>query len=153
MISEVSSLEHETRDDSVEDGVEIAEALLASAEGFEVVNSLGDYRIIKANGDSSSFCTVNRGVEKDLAFDLCLCHGEIIYKMFLNYLFINISFYKRRLQVESRYVGGIINLSQSANRTLTLGGSAIDRLIQSYKVILFIENTGVYYQACDFGFR
>ncbi len=39
---EVAALEHEVRDDAVERGALIAEALLAGAEGTEVLGGLGD---------------------------------------------------------------------------------------------------------------
>ena len=38
----VTALQHELRDDAVELGVLVAEALLASAEGTEVLDGLGD---------------------------------------------------------------------------------------------------------------
>lgn len=39
---EVTTLKHEIRDDTVELGAGVAEALLASAEGAEVLDGLGD---------------------------------------------------------------------------------------------------------------
>ena len=39
---EVTTLEHEVRDDTVELGARVAEALLASAESTEVLDGLGD---------------------------------------------------------------------------------------------------------------
>jgi hypothetical protein len=39
---EVTALEHELRDDAVELGARVAEALLARAEGTEVLDGLGD---------------------------------------------------------------------------------------------------------------
>jgi hypothetical protein len=39
---EVTTLEHEVRDDTVELGARVAEALLASAESAEVLDGLGD---------------------------------------------------------------------------------------------------------------
>lgn len=39
---EVTALKHELRDDTVEPGAGIAEALLAGAEGAEVLGGLGD---------------------------------------------------------------------------------------------------------------
>ena len=42
---EVASLTHEVGDDAVEAGALVAEALLAGAEGTEVLSSLGDHVI------------------------------------------------------------------------------------------------------------
>ena len=42
---EVSSLTHEVGDDAVEAGALVAEALLSSAQGTEVLSSLGDHVI------------------------------------------------------------------------------------------------------------
>lgn len=52
---EVTTLEHEIRDDTVEDGVLVAKALLASAEGTEVLGGLGndiakEFKLNSANG-------------------------------------------------------------------------------------------------------
>lgn len=40
--SEITTLEHELRDDTVELGARVSEALLASAQSTEVLDSLGD---------------------------------------------------------------------------------------------------------------
>jgi len=52
--SEVTALQHELRDDSVERGPFVAEALLAGAEGTEVLGSLGDYIVVEIEVDSTS---------------------------------------------------------------------------------------------------
>ena len=47
---EVSSLTHEVGDDTVEAGALVAEALLSSAQGTEVLGSLGDHVIAELSG-------------------------------------------------------------------------------------------------------
>ena len=42
MVGEVTALEHEVVNDAVEDAASVAVAFLASAEGTEVLGSLGD---------------------------------------------------------------------------------------------------------------
>jgi hypothetical protein len=54
---EVTSLEHELRDDAVESRASISETLLAGAKSTEVLSSLWDYIIVE--------------VEVDAAFLLC----------------------------------------------------------------------------------
>ena len=44
------SLTHEVRNDAVEAGALVAEALLSSAEGAEVLGSLGDHVIAELTG-------------------------------------------------------------------------------------------------------
>lgn len=52
-VGEVSSLEHELRDDSVENGSLVAESLLSSAESSEVLSGLRNDIWSKLEGDSS----------------------------------------------------------------------------------------------------
>jgi hypothetical protein len=52
--SEVTTLQHELRDDAVERRALVAEALLAGAESTEVLGSLGDYIIVEIEVDASS---------------------------------------------------------------------------------------------------
>ena len=47
---EISSLTHEVGDDTVEAGALVAKALLSSAEGAEVLGSLGDHVIAELAG-------------------------------------------------------------------------------------------------------
>ena len=47
---EVASLTHEVGDDTVEAGALVAEALLSSAQGTEVLGSLGDHVIAELSG-------------------------------------------------------------------------------------------------------
>lgn len=55
---EVSTLKHEVRDDAVERGALVAEALLASAESTEVLSGLGDDVIKQVEGDATGLgCT------------------------------------------------------------------------------------------------
>lgn len=50
---EVTTLEHELGDDAVELGVLVAEALLASAEGAEVLDRLGDDIVVELEVDAA----------------------------------------------------------------------------------------------------
>ena len=49
----VTTLEHEVRDDTVEAGAAVAEAVLASAELPEVPSSLGDDLVEEVEGDAA----------------------------------------------------------------------------------------------------
>jgi len=76
---EVTALEHEAGDDSVEGAALEAEALLASAEGSEVLGGLGDDVVVEGEVDSLRLWrgTVGLGVlhiEEDVLRHLgCLC--------------------------------------------------------------------------------
>jgi len=50
---EVTTLEHELRDDTVELGAGVAEALLASAESAEVLSGLGDNVVVESEVDAA----------------------------------------------------------------------------------------------------
>lgn len=50
---EVTTLKHEVRDDAVEGGALVAEALLAGAEGTEVLGGLGDDVVEQVEGDAA----------------------------------------------------------------------------------------------------
>ena len=50
---EVTTLEHELRDDTVEGGALVAEALLTSAESSEVLSGLGDNIVEEVEGDTT----------------------------------------------------------------------------------------------------
>eukprot|EP01137_Pigoraptor_chileana_P018077 Opistho-2@77026 len=69
-VGEVTTLDHEVLDDTVENGSLVAEALLASAEGDEVLNGLGDGGTVKANDNTTSGLASNRNVEENLVGDL-----------------------------------------------------------------------------------
>ena len=94
VVGEVSSLEHELGDDSVEAWSGIAEALLTSAESSEVLSSLGDYVLVEFEGDSACGSSVNG----DVKIALGVGFGHQVYGKILNifwiYHHINISFYK-----------------------------------------------------------
>ncbi len=69
--SEVSSLEHEVGDHSVEDGVlemkglaALAHSLLASAQGSEILSCLGNCVSEKLHDDSAGWLVTNSDVEK-----------------------------------------------------------------------------------------
>jgi hypothetical protein len=51
---EVTALEHELGDDAVELGARVAEALLARAEGAEVLDRLGDDVVVELKVDAAS---------------------------------------------------------------------------------------------------
>jgi hypothetical protein len=51
---EVTTLEHELRDDTVELGAGVAEALLASAESAEVLSGLGDNVVVEGEVDAAA---------------------------------------------------------------------------------------------------
>jgi hypothetical protein len=53
---EVTTLEHEVRDDSVEGRALVTEALLASAESAEVLGGLGDDVIVEVEVDATILC-------------------------------------------------------------------------------------------------
>lgn len=50
---EVTTLEHELRDDAVESGALVAEALLASAESTEVLDGLRDGLVVEVEVDAT----------------------------------------------------------------------------------------------------
>ena len=54
--SEVTTLQHELRNDSVELAALVAEALLACAESAEVLGRLGDYIVVELEVDSCFLC-------------------------------------------------------------------------------------------------
>lgn len=60
---EVTALEHEIRDDTMETGAGVAEALFASAKSTEILSGLGNDVVVKVEFDSTSlFCDdVSRG--------------------------------------------------------------------------------------------
>ena len=51
--SKVTTLEHELRDDTVELGARVAEALLTRAQGAEVLGCFGDDVVIEVEIDAS----------------------------------------------------------------------------------------------------
>jgi hypothetical protein len=53
VIGEVTTLEHEVGDDTVERRSSVAESLLPSAEGAEVLGCLGDYIVVKLKLDTA----------------------------------------------------------------------------------------------------
>mmetsp|Transcript_7958 Transcript_7958/g.9232 ORF Transcript_7958/g.9232 Transcript_7958/m.9232 type:complete len:221 (-) Transcript_7958:115-777(-) len=73
---EITSLKHEVGDDSVEDGVLvvkrlalIAHALLAGAQGAEVLYRLGNSVAVKTHSNPAFWLVVNQDVEVDRARD------------------------------------------------------------------------------------
>ena len=52
---EITTLEHEGWDDTMERAALVAKALLSSAESTEVLGSLGDYIIVELEVDAGGF--------------------------------------------------------------------------------------------------
>lgn len=52
---EITTLEHEGWDDTMERAALVAKALLSSAESTEVLGSLGDYIIVEFEVDAGGF--------------------------------------------------------------------------------------------------
>jgi len=67
VVGKVSTLAHESRDDSVEGGSLVSETLLTSAQSPEVFSSLGDYIRSKLHDNSAEGCSISRDVEKYLS--------------------------------------------------------------------------------------
>jgi hypothetical protein len=65
---EVTTLEHELGDDTVELGAGVAEALLASAESAEVLSGLGDNIIVEGEVDAAG-----AGCERGMSVRDSLC--------------------------------------------------------------------------------
>lgn len=53
MVGEVTALEHEVGDDTVERRSSVAESLLASAKSAEVLSCLGDYITVKLENNAA----------------------------------------------------------------------------------------------------
>lgn len=97
-IGEVSSLEHELRNHSVEDGALVAEAFFASAQGSEVFGSIGHDVLVELDDDPTSGFASNRHVEEDARVAgvrgiVGVRHVEIIidrilFKFDLNYVVV-----------------------------------------------------------------
>jgi len=69
-LGEVTALDHELLDDTVEGRPFIAESLLSSREGAEVLGGLGDGLAIEANDDAANGLVALRNVEVHLVGDL-----------------------------------------------------------------------------------
>lgn len=65
VVSEITTLDHEVRDDSVESGSCIAEALFTSAESAEVFSSLGNI-VVELEDDALGSSVADSDVEVDL---------------------------------------------------------------------------------------
>lgn len=68
---EVTALQHELGDNSVEDGVGVAEALLTSAESSEVLGGLGDNVVVELELDSAEGLAVSGDVKVNLVGHCC----------------------------------------------------------------------------------
>lgn len=60
---EITALEHEVGDDTVEGRALVAVAMLASRELAEVGGSLGDYIVVELEGDAAGLGAVNGDIE------------------------------------------------------------------------------------------
>lgn len=70
---EVTTLEHELRDDAVEGRAGVTEALLASAESAEVLSGLGDNVVVEVEVDAAGLLCWGRGdVSSDVTAGLLL---------------------------------------------------------------------------------
>lgn len=69
-IGKVTALDHELLDDTVEGRTLIAEALLASGEGAEVLSGLGDSLAVETNDDAAQRFIALLNVEVDFVGDL-----------------------------------------------------------------------------------
>jgi|SRR5690242_11783256 len=70
---EITALDHEVLDNTMEGRALIAEALLAGSEGTEVLSGLGDGLAVEANGDTAEFFIAVGDIEVDL---LLLVHCD-----------------------------------------------------------------------------
>lgn len=80
--SEITTLDHELLDDTVETAALVTEwfaglalPLLAGAEGAEVVCGLGDYIVVQLKGDATFLLVADCDVEVDTGALLFFCHG------------------------------------------------------------------------------
>lgn len=80
--SKVAALDHELLDDSVESATLVvqrlavlAQALLARAQGAEVLGRLGDDIVVQLEGDAALGLIADGHVEEDVAALLGLCRG------------------------------------------------------------------------------
>ena len=69
-LGEVTTLDHELLDDTVEGRALVTEALLASGESAEVLSGLGDGLAIEADDDAAEGLVALLNVEVDLVGDL-----------------------------------------------------------------------------------
>lgn len=70
---EVSTLQHELGDDSVEDGVGVTKALLAGAQSSEVLGGLGHLVGKQLKVDLADGLAANRDLEKHSGVGHCVC--------------------------------------------------------------------------------
>ena len=73
LLLEVATLEHEPLDDAVEDGVLVAEAVLAGAQLLEVLDSLWLRLAEEANDDAARWLTVHGDIKVHF-----VGHGEVL---------------------------------------------------------------------------
>lgn len=74
-LGEVTTLDHEVLDDTVEGGTLVAETLLASGQGAEVLSGLGGGLAIQANDDAAQGLIAVLDVKVDLVSDLGALDG------------------------------------------------------------------------------
>lgn len=65
-VGEVTTLEHELGDDTVENRVLVAVALLTSSKSTEVLGGLGDDVVVELESDATKGLAVSSGVEENL---------------------------------------------------------------------------------------
>ena len=64
MVGKVTTLDHKVWDDAVEAGTLVAKALLASAQGTEVLDCLGHGLAVQLNDNATSILAVNLDVKE-----------------------------------------------------------------------------------------
>jgi hypothetical protein len=75
-LSEVSTLDHEARDDTVKTGTPIAEPMLTGGKLMEVAGSLGDLAAVEAHDDAAEGLTALLNVEVDFLGDGSVAHYD-----------------------------------------------------------------------------
>ena len=69
-LGEVTALDHERLDDTMEGRALVAETLLSSGQGAEVLGGLGDGLAVETNDNAAGRLVANGDVEVDLVGDL-----------------------------------------------------------------------------------
>lgn len=76
MLGEVTTLQHEVGDDTVEGGAGIAEAVFAGGELTEVLRGLGNNVVVELEDDAASIRAVNVDIELQMQGSVSLSHSR-----------------------------------------------------------------------------